>query len=71
MTTHIFDAASDHLDGDTVFAVKPSLIREFRERPADDPERPAGVDVPWVSLELDLVLAPGNDGPPVDRGRTH
>jgi hydroxyquinol 1,2-dioxygenase len=71
VTTHIFDAASAYLDRDTVFAVKPSLIREFRERPADDPERPPGVDVPWVSLELDLVLAPGNDGAPVDRGRTH
>ena len=71
VTTHIFDAASEHLDGDTVFAVKPSLVREFRERPADDPERPPGVDVPWVSLELDLVLAPGNGGAPVDHGRTH
>jgi hydroxyquinol 1,2-dioxygenase len=71
VTTHIFDAASEHLDGDTVFAVKPSLVREFRERAADDPERPPGVEVPWVSLELDLVLAPGNGGAPVDRGRTH
>jgi catechol 1,2-dioxygenase len=71
VTTHIFDAASEHLDGDTVFAVKPSLIREFRERPADDPERPPGVEVPWVSLDVDLVLAPGSDGAPVDRGRTH
>ncbi|HEX3832330.1 MAG TPA: dioxygenase [Solirubrobacteraceae bacterium] len=71
VTTHIFDAASEHLDGDTVFAVKPSLIREFRERPADDPGRPPGVDVPWVSLDVDLVLAPGDDGAPVDRGRTH
>jgi hydroxyquinol 1,2-dioxygenase len=71
VTTHIFDAASEHLDGDTVFAVKPSLVHEFRERAADDPERPPGVDVPWVSLDLDLVLAPGSDGAPVDRGRTH
>jgi hydroxyquinol 1,2-dioxygenase len=71
VTTHIFDAASEHLDGDTVFAVKPSLVNEFRERAADDPERPPGVEVPWVSLELDLVLAPGNGGAPVDRGRTH
>jgi len=71
VTTHIFDAASEHLDGDTVFAVKPSLVREFRERAADDPDRPPGVEVPWVSLELDLVLAPGNGGAPVDRGRTH
>jgi len=71
VTTHIFDAASKHLDGDTVFAVKPSLVREFRGRAADDPDRPPGVEVPWVSLELDLVLAPGNGGAPVDRGRTH
>jgi hydroxyquinol 1,2-dioxygenase len=71
VTTHIFDAASEHLDGDTVFAVKPSLVREFRERAADDPERPPGVEVPWVSLDIDLVLASGNGGAPVDRGRTH
>jgi hydroxyquinol 1,2-dioxygenase len=66
-----FDAASDWLDRDTVFAVKPSLVREFLERAADDPDRPRGVEVPWVSLELDIVLAPGNDGAPMDRGRTH
>jgi catechol 1,2-dioxygenase len=71
VTTHIFDATSEYLDDDTVFAVKPSLLREFRERAADDPERPPGVEEPWVSLELDLVLAPGDDAVPVDRGRTH
>ena len=65
VTTRIFDADSDYLDRDTVFAVKPSLIREFRERAADDPDRPAGIDVPWVSVELDLVLAPAEPG----RGR--
>jgi hypothetical protein len=41
-----------------VFAVKPSLIRTFRERSADDPERPAAVAGVWVSLENDIVLAP-------------
>jgi len=72
VTTHIFDAASAYLDDDTVFAVKPSLLREFVPRAADDPERPAGVEEPWVSLELDLVLAPGEGGGEVvDRGRTH
>ncbi len=72
LTTHIFDATSEYLDGDTVFAVKPTLLRDFVPREAGDPERPEGVEVPWVSLELDLVLAPG-DGPGdvVDRGRTH
>jgi hydroxyquinol 1,2-dioxygenase len=72
VTTHIFDAASTYLDDDAVFAVKPSLLRRFEQRAADDPERPAGVEEPWVSLELDLVLAPGEDAREVaDVGRTH
>jgi len=58
VATHIFDAASEYLDSDAVFAVKRSLVRTFVERSADDPERPAGVDGDWVSLELELVLAP-------------
>jgi catechol 1,2-dioxygenase len=57
-TTHIFDATSDYLDRDTVFAVKPSLVRRFEEHAAGDPDPPPGVDGDWVSLELDLVLAP-------------
>jgi catechol 1,2-dioxygenase len=58
LTTHIFDAASDYLGSDAVFAVKPSLIRSFVTRRPDDPERPAGVNGEWVSVENDLVLAP-------------
>lgn len=72
VTTHIFDRRSPYLDDDTVMAVKDSLVRDFDERAATDPERPPGVDEPWVSLELDLVLAPGADPQRiVDRGRTH
>jgi hydroxyquinol 1,2-dioxygenase len=72
VTTHIFDAESTYLDDDTVFAVKPSLMRRFQDRDGDDPERPEGVEEPWVSLELDLVLAPGEDPAAVtDLGRTH
>ena len=71
VATHIFDASSEYLDSDAVFAVKRSLVRTFAERSADDPERPHGVDGEWVSLELELVLAPGADaGEPVDPGRT-
>lgn len=58
LTTHIFDAASEYLDSDAVFAVKPSLLREFELRSADDPERPRGVDGPWVSVENEIVLVP-------------
>ena len=58
LQTHIFDSASPYLDSDAVFAVKPSLVREFVPRSADDPERPAGVTQPWCSVENELVLAP-------------
>jgi hydroxyquinol 1,2-dioxygenase len=70
VTTHVFDAASKYLDSDTVFAVKPSLMRTFRERSAHDPERPAGIEGEWVSLENDIVLAPGEDGAVLEPGRT-
>jgi hydroxyquinol 1,2-dioxygenase len=71
VTTHVFDATSEYLDSDTVFAVKPSLLRTFVERSPDDPDRPAGVEGEWVSLENDIVLAPGDDnGAVVDPGRT-
>ncbi|MTD54387.1 dioxygenase family protein [Amycolatopsis pithecellobii] len=73
LTTHIFDAESDYLDSDTVFAVKESLCLSFTEHGADDPGRPEHVTGPWVSLDLPLVLAPsdGEDGVVTDRGRTH
>ena len=57
-TTHVFDASSEYLETDAVFAVKPSLIRTFVARRANDPERPPGVEGEWVSVENDLVLAP-------------
>jgi hydroxyquinol 1,2-dioxygenase len=58
LTTHVFDGASEYLDSDAVFAVKPSLVREFVHRDAGDPETPAGVDGEWFSVRNDLVLAP-------------
>jgi hydroxyquinol 1,2-dioxygenase len=71
VTTHVFDAASEYLDSDAVFAVKPSLLREIVPRSADDPERPAGVQGEWASLQCDFVLVPGEEpGEPKDPGRT-
>jgi catechol 1,2-dioxygenase len=71
VTTHIFDRESEWLDSDAVFAVKPSLLREFVARDADDPERPDGVDGPWFSVRNDIVLvAAPAAGEPVDPGRT-
>lgn len=70
VTTHLFDAESDYLDSDAVFAVKPTLVRILEPRAADDPERPPGVEGPWLSLEADFVLARGDPGEPIDPGRT-
>jgi protocatechuate 3,4-dioxygenase beta subunit len=70
LTTHIFDAASEYLDSDAVFAVKPSLLRDFVRHDALSPDTPAGVHGEWYSVENDLVLAPGEAGDRVDPGRT-
>jgi hydroxyquinol 1,2-dioxygenase len=63
VTTHIFDGATDYLDSDAVFAVKPSLVRKFVRRAADDPERPDGVNGEWFSVRNDIVLAPEAGAP--------
>ena len=71
VATHVFDAASEWLDSDAVFAVKPSLLRTFERRAAGDPARPAGIEGEWYSVENDLVLVPSDDpAEPVDPGRT-
>jgi len=71
VTTHIFDAESRFLDSDAVFAVKPSLLRDFLPRSADDPDRPAGVEGEWCSVENDIILVPESDDREVaDPGRT-
>jgi hydroxyquinol 1,2-dioxygenase len=58
LTTHIFDGESEHIDGDAVFAVKPSLLRTLTAHPAGDPQRPAGITGDWWSLASDFVLVP-------------
>ena len=58
LTTHVFDRASEYLESDAVFAVKPSLVREFVRHDAADPEAPPGTTGEWFSVDNDLVLAP-------------
>ena len=60
LATHVFDAASDWIDSDAVFAVKPSLLREFVRHDGEQ-GRPPGVEGPWWSVENDLVLVPEPD----------
>src|SRR5205823_391252 len=59
IATHVFDAASDYLDSDAVFAVKPSLLRTFVRRDADDPARPASVDAHFHAFEEVLYVLDG------------
>jgi catechol 1,2-dioxygenase len=51
VVTHVFDAASDYLDSDTVFGVKGSLVKQFVDQPDGS-----------CLLEHDFVLRPA--GPP-------
>jgi hydroxyquinol 1,2-dioxygenase len=56
LVTHIFDAKSEFLDSDAVFAVKGSLVRDFLPHAYDDPDRPTGATGTWYSVENDIVL---------------
>jgi len=61
LTTHIFVGGSAYIDSDAVFAVKQSLVKEFRVN--EDPElaRVLGVSAPFVDAQFDIVLCP--EGP--------
>lgn len=58
VTTHLFVAGSEYLDGDVVQAVKESLIVDFTK--CDDPEESArfNLPIPYFKLDHQFVLAP-------------
>lgn len=58
LTTHIFIDGSQYIDSDAVFAVKESLVKEFRDN--DDPDLASrfGVTAPFVDAQFDIVLSP-------------
>jgi catechol 1,2-dioxygenase len=58
LTTHIFVAGTSYIDSDAVFAVKKSLITDFKE--VDDPEQAARYQVsnPFRLADVQLVLSP-------------
>jgi hydroxyquinol 1,2-dioxygenase len=71
LATHIFDASSEYLDSDAVFAVKPSLLREFVAHEPGGPGAPEGVETRWFTVDNDIVLARDSDArEPLDPGRT-
>jgi protocatechuate 3,4-dioxygenase beta subunit len=58
VTTHLFDSASRYLDSDVVFGVKQSLVRTFTLHDPAAETPPPGVDVPWYTADIDIVLQP-------------
>jgi hydroxyquinol 1,2-dioxygenase len=60
LITHIFVDGQELKRGDSVFGVKPSLIREFARQPPGTPT-PDGrelADQTWARVRFDIVLAP-------------
>ncbi len=59
LVTHIFVRGDAHLDSDSVFGVKESLVREFAHEPAGTPT-PDGraLDGGWARASFDIVLGP-------------
>lgn len=64
LVTHIFVRGDDLLHSDTVFGVRPSLVKDFIRRPPGT-STPDGRDLgarTWTQARFDIVLAPA--GPP-------
>lgn len=61
VTTQIFDKDSKYLDNDSVFAVKDSLVVEFRPREGDEQAKcQLEYDVRMVPLEAEGESGPRN-----------
>jgi catechol 1,2-dioxygenase len=60
--THVFVKGDPYLDSDTVFAVKPSLVGEFRNVDAPDEAKRLGIANPFLRLDFDVKLAPAGAG---------
>jgi hydroxyquinol 1,2-dioxygenase len=62
LTTHVFAAGDEFLDGDAVFGVKGSLIAHFVEHePGTAPDGSIRAD-PFATMAYDLVLAAAGSG---------
>lgn len=62
LVTHIFVEGNEYLHRDSVFGVKPSLIRTFDQHDAAE-TAPDGrvLERDWASVRFDIVLAPAKD----------
>src|SRR2546426_957601 len=60
--THVFVAGDPYLDSDAVFAVKESLIGEFRKVDSPAEAKKLGLPAPFLRLDWDFHLAPAGTG---------
>lgn len=60
--THVFVRGDPYLESDAVFAVKPSLIAEFKKFDAPDEAKRLGLPNPFLRLDFDVKLAPAGAG---------
>jgi catechol 1,2-dioxygenase len=61
VTTHIFDSADEYLASDAVFAVKDSLICDFKRRDKAEGEAlKLGVEPPYYTTTFDFHLKPAS-----------
>ena len=57
LTTHIFDPTDKYIDGDAVFGVKESLIREYKEHAPGAAPDGKKMDVAFATITYDFVMA--------------
>jgi protocatechuate 3,4-dioxygenase beta subunit len=59
--THIFVDGDPYLDSDAVFAVKDSLIGQYRKVDSPEEAKKLGMPSPFLRLDWDFHLAPASD----------
>jgi protocatechuate 3,4-dioxygenase beta subunit len=62
VVTHVFVQGDPYLESDTVFAVKPSLVAEFRKVDSAAEAKTLGLPNPFLRLDWDIKLAPAGAG---------
>lgn len=60
--THLFVKGDPYLDSDTVFAVKPSLVGEFRKVESAEEAKKFGLAGPFLRCDFDVKLAAEGSG---------
>lgn len=64
LITHVFDEEDRHLDSDAVFGVKESLITSFERHEPGAASDGTNMDVPFYTMNYDIVLAPSGEHSP-------